>query len=119
VKGKTQAILIEGTFGEEDNAAQATVPDEPLQVELENNLLSVVARKQPLAYVLAEIASKYGIPFEMEYETNELVDIKFSKYTLEQAISNVAPYVRLYFRTDLQTYSTKPLRLVLGSPVKA
>lgn len=118
VKGKSQAILVQGTFGDEDNAAQATKPDEPLQVTLEDNRLTIVARKQPLAYVLAEIADKYGIPFEMEFETNELVDINFSKYTLEQVVSSLAPNVRLYFRTDLQTYSTKPLRLVLGSPIK-
>jgi type II secretory pathway component GspD/PulD (secretin) len=119
VKGNSQAVLIQGTFGEEDNAAQATKPDEPLQVTVENNLLSVVARKQPLAYVLAEIAEKYGFPFEMEFETNELVDITFSKYTLEQTISSLTPNVRLYFRTDLQTYQTKPLRLVLGAPGKS
>jgi type II secretory pathway component GspD/PulD (secretin) len=118
VKGKSQALLVQGTFGDEDNAAQETKPDEPLQVTLEDNRLSIVARKQPLAYVLAEIADKYGIPFELEFETNELVDISFSKYTLEQAISSMTPNVRLYFRTDLQTYATKPLRLVLGSPVK-
>jgi hypothetical protein len=118
VKGKSQAVLIQGTFGEEDNAAQETKPDAPLQVTVDDNLISVVARKQPLAYVLAEIAEKYRIPFEMEFETNELVDIAFSKYTLEEAVKGLPSNVRLYFRTDLQGYMNKPLRLVLGAPNK-
>lgn len=118
VKGKSQALLVQGTFGEEDNQAQEVKPDEPLQVTLNDKLLSVRAVKQPLALVLAEIADKYGIPFEMEFETNELVDMNFSKYTFEQAGSKLPSNVRLYFRTDLQTYQNRPLRLVLGAPVK-
>jgi hypothetical protein len=116
VKGKSQAVLIQGTFGEEDNAAQETKPEAPLQVTMNDNRISVVARKQPLAYVLAEIADKYGIPFELEFETNELVDITFSQYTLEEAVNSLPANVKLYFRTDLQAYVNKPLRLVLGAP---
>jgi hypothetical protein len=85
-------------------------------VKVERNTLSVRARKQPLVVVLAEIANKVDIPFEMKYESGDLVDVDFNSYTIDQAVRSLAPNIRLYMRTDLTSYENRPLRLVLVPP---
>jgi hypothetical protein len=117
VKGDSQAILIEGNT--EDGLDESTAKDEakqPLHVAVEKNQISVRARKQPLTAVLYEIASKVDIPFEMKYESNELVDVDFNNYTMEQAVRTLSPNIRLYQRTNLTNYEVRPLRLVLVPP---
>ncbi|HYP00717.1 MAG TPA: hypothetical protein VER76_11045 [Pyrinomonadaceae bacterium] len=117
VKGGSEAILIEGNT--EDGMDVTTAKDEekqPLHVAVEKNQLTVRARKQPLTAVLYEIASKVDIPFEMKYESTELVDVDFNNYTMEQAVRAISPNVLLYQRTNLSNYEVRPLRLVLVSP---
>lgn len=117
VKGDSQAILIEGNT--EDGLDESTAKDEakqPLHVAVERNQISVRARKQPLTAVLYEIASKVDIPFEMKYESNELVDVDFNNYSMEQAVRTLSPNIRLYQRTNLTNYEVRPLRLVLVPP---
>lgn len=117
VKGDSQAILIEGNT--EDGLDASTAADEekqPLHVTVEKNQISVRARKQPLTAVLYEIASKVDIPFEMKYESTELVDVDFNNYTMEQAVRTLSPNIRLYQRTNLTNYEVRPLRLVLVPP---
>lgn len=117
VKGDSQAILIEGNT--EDGLDESTAKDEakqPLLVTVEKNQISVRARKQPLTAVLYEIASKVDIPFEMKYESTELVDVDFNNYTMEQAVRTLSPNIRLYQRTNLTNYDVRPLRLVLVPP---
>jgi hypothetical protein len=117
VKGDSEAILIEGNT--EDGLEATNIKDEdtsPLRVTVEKNQLSVKARKQPLTAVLYEIASKVDIPFEMKYESTELVDVDFNNYTMEQAVRTLSPNIRLYQRTNLTSYEVRPLRLVLVSP---
>jgi hypothetical protein len=120
VKGDSEAILIEGNT--EDGMDATNVKDDdktPLRVTVEKNQLSVKARKQPLTAVLYEIASKVDIPFEMKYESNELVDVDFNNFTMEQAVRTLSPNIRLYQRTNLTSYEVRPLRLVLMSPANA
>ena len=118
VKGDSEAILIEGNTDEvTDAAAIEKGKDEPLRVQFDKNQVSVRARKQPLTAVLYEIASKVDIPFEMKYESNELVEVDFSHYTIEQAVRSLSPNIRFYMRVDLSSYETKPLRLVLVAPI--
>ncbi len=117
VKGDSEAILIEGNT--EDGLDATNVKDDeqtPLRVKVEKNQLSVKARKQPLTAVLYEIASKVDIPFEMKYESTELVDVDFNNFTMEQAVRTLSPNIRLYQRTNLTSYEVRPLRLVLMSP---
>ncbi|HEX8458031.1 MAG TPA: hypothetical protein VF656_12095 [Pyrinomonadaceae bacterium] len=117
VKGDSEAILIEGNT--EDGLDATNVKDEeklPLRVTVEKNQISVKARKQPLTAVLYEIASKVDIPFEMKYESTELVDVDFNNLTMEQAVRSLSPNIRLYQRTNLTSYEVRPLRLVLVSP---
>jgi len=120
VKGDSEAILIEGNT--EDGMDATNVRDDdrtPLRVTVEKNQVSVKARKQPLTAVLYEIASKVDIPFEMKYESNELVDVDFNNFTMEQAVRTLSPNIRLYQRTNLTNYEVRPLRLVLVSPANS
>ena len=117
VKGDSEAILIEGNT--EDGLDATNTRDEdksPLRVTVEKNQISVKARKQPLTAVLYEIASKVDIPFEMKYESTELVDVDFNNFTMEQVVRTLSPNIRLYQRTNLMSYEVRPLRLVLVSP---
>lgn len=120
VKGTSEAILIEGDTEEgtgDEEARKKREEENPLKVTYARNNLSVRARKQPLTVVLFKIAGELGIPFELRYESPEVVDVDFDNYTVEQAIRGLSPAVRLFYRTDLQTYDVQPLRIVLAAPV--
>ena len=121
VKGESEALLIQGHTEEGTEAYEKArdKDDLPLRVKVEKNVLSVRARKQPLVAVLAEIANKVDIPFEMKYESADLVDVDFSSYTIDQAVRSLAPNIRLYMRTDLTSYENRPLRLVLVPPASS
>jgi len=121
VRGTSEAILIEGDTEEgTDSEAQKKKEEEnPLRVTWSNNQLSVRARKQPLSVVLFKIASEVGVPFEMRYESAELVDVEFQNYPLDQAFRSLSPGVRFYYRVDLQTFQVHPIRLALLSPASA
>jgi hypothetical protein len=122
VQGDSEAILIEGNTedGVEDNGSAKSKEDEqPLRVRVERNQLSVRARKQPLTAVLYEIASKVDIPFEMKYESTELVDVDFNNYSIDQVVRTLSPNIRLYMRTNLLNYEITPLRLVLVPPASS
>ncbi|PYS79051.1 MAG: hypothetical protein DMF66_04070 [Acidobacteria bacterium] len=117
VRGNSEAVLIEGnTEDGSDEQAQQKKDEDPLKVTFANNLLSVRAHKQPLSVVLFKIASEVGVPFEMRYESPAVVDVEFSNYSLEQAVRSLSPEVRFYYRLDLQTFQTQPLRLSLAAP---
>lgn len=117
VRGDSEAILISGDT--EEGTERDTVKAEQeksLSVKLERNQITVHARKQPLTAVLYEIASKVDIPFEMKYDSSEVVNVDLNNATMEQVVRTLSPNIRLYQRTDLQTYETRPLRLVLAQP---
>lgn len=118
VRGNSEAILIEGDTeeGTDSEAQRKREEEDPLRVTWANNQLSVRARKQPLTVVLFKIASEVGVPFEMRYETAELVDVDFQNYPLDQAFRSLSPGVRFYYRVDLQTFQVQPLRLALLPP---
>ncbi|MFL6227560.1 MAG: hypothetical protein ACJ741_02140 [Pyrinomonadaceae bacterium] len=118
VKGSNEAILIQGDTeeGTEAYEKRRDKEDSPLNVKVDHNRVSVRARKQPLSVILFEIASKVDIPFDMKYESSDLVDLDFSNYTLEQAVRALSPNVRLYSRTNLSNYESTPLRLSLVPP---
>ncbi len=121
VRGASEAILIEGDTeeGTDSEAQRKKEEEEPLRVSFANNQLSVRARKQPLSVVLFRIASEVGVPFEMRYESAELIDVEFQNSPLDQAIRSLSPGVRFYYRVDLQTFQVQPLRLALLSPASA
>jgi hypothetical protein len=118
VRGNSEAILIEGDTeeGTDSEAQRKREEEDPLRITWANNQLSVRARKQPLSVVLFKIASEVGVPFEMRYESAELVDVEFQNYPLEQAFRSLSQGVRFYYRVDLQTFQVQPLRLALIPP---
>jgi hypothetical protein len=118
VKGNEESILIEGNTeeGTEAYEKQKEKEESPLRIKFDRNQLSVHASKQPLSVILYEIASKVDIPFDMKYESSELVDVDFSNYTMEQAVRTLSPNIRLYVRTNLTNYETTPLRMMLVPP---
>lgn len=121
VRGNSEAILIEGDTeeGTDSEAQKKKEEEEPLKVTYLNNQLSVRARKQPLSVVLFRIASEVGVPFEMRYESPQVIDVEFNNYSLDEAVKSLSPEVRLYYRQDLQTFQIQPLRLALVSPTTA
>ena len=114
VRGDSEAILISGDT--EEGTERASKEEASLTVKLERNQFTVHARKQPLSAVLYEIATKVDIPFEMKYDSSEVVNVDLNNATMEQVVRTLSPNIRLYQRTDLQTYETRPLRLVLAQP---
>ena len=118
VKGSSEAILIEGNTEDapDGEAAEKKDEEEHLKVTFAGSQLSVRARKQPLSIVLFKVASEVGVPFEMRYDTSEVIDVDFSNYSLDQAVRTLSPYVRFYYRADLQTFEIQPLRIALVAP---
>ena len=119
VKGNSEAILIEGDTEEgvgDEEERRKKEEEEPLLITFAQNQLSVRARKQPLTVVLFKIATEIGVPFELKWESPELVDVEFTNYSIEQAVRTLSPAVRLYYRMDLQSFDVQPLRLALVAP---
>jgi hypothetical protein len=118
VQGSSEAMLIEGNT--EDTAEQSEVEraDDPLQVELDDNNLTIKSKKQPLVAVVMTIAEVLGVPAEIKYDSNELVDTEIKDTPFEDAIPRLSPNIRLYVRADLTRSQRTPLRLALVSPAK-
>lgn len=120
VPGNTQSLLIEGDTEEgvepTTDEQKKKLEEQPLRVTFQNNYLSVKARKQPLALVLLKIGDELGIPVDVEYETDEVVDTEFQKLPVEDAIRHLSPNIRLYMRADLVRADRRALRLVLTGP---
>jgi len=121
MRGTSQAILIEGDTeeGTDAEAQKKKEEEDPLKVSYTNNQLSVRARKQQLSVVLFKVASEVGVPFDMRYESQQVIDVEFDNQPLDQAVRSLSPEVRLYYRQDLQTFQIQPLRLALVSPTAA
>ncbi len=120
VRGDSEALLIEGNTEDGTEAeSEKDKQEKTLNVKVERNQVTVHARKQPLTAVLFEIASKVDIPFEMKYDSSEVVDVDLNNATMEQVVRTLSPNIRLYQRTDLQTFETRPLRIVLAMPASA
>lgn len=119
MRGNVQAILIEGDTEEGTEREAKKEEEDPLKVTYSNSQLSVRARRQPLSVVLFKIASELGVPFDLRYETSQLVDVEFNDQPIDQAVRSLSPEVRLYYRQDLQTFRIQPLRLALVSPAAA
>jgi len=122
VKGGSEAMLIEGDteegVGTEEEQRKRDEAN-PLKVAYAQNQLSVRARQQPLSVIVAKIAGEIGVPFEMRHTWTDPLDVDFKNYTLEQAVRALSPSVRLFYRSDLQTFQIQPLRMVLTAPATA
>lgn len=123
VTGATQSMLIEGNT--EDGVEPATeeqkkkIEEQPLRIAFKDNLLSVKAKKQPLALVLLKIGEELGIPVDIQEQNVAVVDAEISKLPIEDVVRQLSPQIRLYLRADLTRAERRALRLVLAEPPKA
>lgn len=119
MRGSSQAILIEGDTEEGTDREAKKEEEDPLKVTYSNSQLSLRAHKQPLLIVLSKIASEVGVPFDLRFESPQIIDVEFENQPLDQAVRSLSPEVRLYYRQDLQTFQIQPLRLALVSSAAA
>ena len=122
IHGSSQSMLIEGNTedGVEPDTNDETKKDEekPLRVTYQNYQLSVKAKKQPLPLVLLKIGEEVGIPVDIQDPRMEIVDADISKLSVEDAVRQLAPNIRLFVRADLTRSERRVLRMVLVEPPK-
>jgi len=120
VHGSTQSMLIEGNTEDtpESEAEKLKDEEQPLRVSYENYAVSVKARKQPLPLILLKIGETVGIPVDIQDERMDLVDADISKLSIEDAVRQLSPNVKMFVRADLTRSERRALRLVLMGPPK-
>ena len=122
VNGSTQSMLIEGNTEDgvepETEDEQKKLEEKPLRIELKDNLLTVKAKKQPLSLVLLKIGEELGIPVDIQELNSSIVDTDISKLSVEDAVRQLSPNIRLFLRADLTRAERRALRLVLAEPPK-
>jgi hypothetical protein len=123
IHGASQSMLIEGNT--EDGVEEPDTDDEkkkdeekPLRITYQNSLLSVKAKKQPLSLVLLKVGEQIGVPVDIQDTRMEIVDAEISKLSVEEAVRQLAPNIRLFVRADLTRSERRILRMVLASPPK-
>jgi hypothetical protein len=116
VQGSSQAMMIEGNTEDTPDSVENSDND-PLQVELDDNHLTIKSKKQPLVAVVLTIAELLGVPAEIKYESAEIVDTEIKDTPFEDAITRLSPNIRLYVRADLTRSKRTALRLTLVPPV--
>lgn len=116
VKSASDVMVIEGDT--EDDGTRKEEEEEDLKITFEKGQLSVKSKKQPLVVVLYGIANQLGIPLEVKNEVMDLVTVNINKSSVESALQELGPHIRLYLRADLLVGDRRPLRLVLVGPDK-
>ena len=123
VNGSTQSMLIEGNTEDgvepESDDNKNKLEEQPLRVEFKDGLLTVKAKKQPLALVLLKIGEELGIPIDIQNQNAAVIDAEISKLPVEDVVRQLSPHIRLYLRADLTRAERRALRLVLAEPPKA
>jgi hypothetical protein len=118
VSGSTQSLLIEGDT--EDGVELQTEEDkkraaeQSLRVSFKNNLLSIKAKDQPLQILLLKLGQELGVPVDIQDEAPKVVNAEISKLSVEDAIRQLAPNIRMFVRADLTRAERRVLRLVLA-----
>jgi len=105
---------------EEEEKVALEKRKEELKVTYANNLFTVSVYKQFLTDVLQEVAAQAHIPFAIlttngaQKEIDQVVTWSFSGVNFEELTNTWFPNgVRLYWRTDLASDVSKPLRLTI------
>jgi len=120
VHGSTQSMLIEGnTEDGVEPESDEKKEEQPLRVTYQDYILSVKAKQQPLPLILLKIGEVVGIPVDIQDEKMDLVDANISKLSVEEAIKQLSPNIKLFVRADLSRSERRTLRLVLTEPPKA
>jgi hypothetical protein len=123
VHGPTQAMLVEGNTEDglepqSDEEKQKQEEEQPLRVAFLNNQLTVKAKKQPLPLVLLKIGEIIGVPVDIQNEKLDPIDANISKLSVEDAVRQLSPNIKLFLRADLTRSERRALRLVLAEPAK-
>ena len=122
VTGSNQSMLIEGNTEDgvapESDEAKKKLEEQPLRIVYENKLLSVKAKKQPLALVLLKIGEEIGVPVDIQNQNLAEIDTEISKLPVEDVVRQLSPHIRLYQRADLTRAEKRALRIVLAEPPK-
>lgn len=116
VKSVSDVMVIEGDT--EEGLDSKKEEEEDLKITFDKGQLSVKSKKQPLIVVLYGIANQLGIPLEVKNEVTDLVTVNINKSSVESALQELGPNIRLYLRADLLVGDRRPLRLVLVGPDK-
>jgi hypothetical protein len=120
VAGANTSMLIEGNT--EDGVEPQTdeqkekAEEQPLRVSYENASLTVKARQQPLPVVLLKIGEELGVPVDIQNERLDPVDVDISKLPIDDAVRQLSPNIKLYYRADLTRAEKRALRIVLAEP---
>ena len=122
VTGANQSMLIEGNTEDgvepQNDEERKKLEEQPLRVRYENATLTVKAKQQPLPVVLLKIGEELGIPVDIQNERLNPVDVDISKLSIEDAVRQLSPNIKLYYRADLTRAEKRALRIVLAEPVK-
>lgn len=122
VHGSTQSMLIEGDTEDgvepQSEEEKKKAEEQPLRVSYENYTLTVKAKQQPLPLVLLKIGETIGIPVDIQDSKMEMVDAEISKLSVEDAVRQLSPNIKLFVRADLTRSERRVLRLVLFEPPK-
>jgi hypothetical protein len=118
VKGNSDVMVIEGDTEDDGTTKSSDDKEVELRVSVERGQVSVKSKKQPLIVVLYAIANQFGIPLEVKTEVLDLVNVNIVKTSIESALQELGPNIRLYLRADLQMGERRPLRMVLVGPEK-
>ena len=115
VKGNSDVMVIEG---DTEEGLEPKKEEEDLKIKFEDRQISIKSKKQPLIVVLYGIANQLGIPLEVKTEVEDLVTVNIIKSSLESALQELGPNIKLYVRADLMIGDRQPLRMVLVGPDK-
>lgn len=118
VKSSSEAMMIEGNT-EDEPGSSVDAQDDPLQVDLDDTLLTIRSKKQPLIAVILTIAEVLEVPAEIKHESTEIIDTVIKDTPFEDAITRLSPNIRVYVRADLTRSTRMPLRVRLVAPEKA
>lgn len=122
IQSSTQSMLIEGNTEDgvepQTDAEKKKLEEQPLRVQFQENKLSVKAKKQSLVLVLLKIGEELGVPVDIQFETEDIVDVEINKMSVEDAIRKLSPNIKLFLRADLSHAERRVLRVVLTDPTK-
>ncbi len=110
-RGPAQGILITGHTDEVVDPA-----NDPLRLSYENDRLTILSDRQPLAVVVAAVGEMLNVPYEIEYAATETVDVTLTAMLPESALLRLSPNIRVHVRADLYRGSRAIQRIVLASP---
>jgi hypothetical protein len=122
IQSSTQSMLIEGDTEDgvepQTDADKKRLEEQPLRIQFQENKLSIKAKKQPLVLVLLKVGEELGIPVDIQFESEDIVDIELSKMSVEDAVKKLSPNIKLFVRADLLHAERRVLRMVLTDPTK-